>query len=460
MATMYIETDTARLALLVWGGMLVTGFGAWLGSGTPFAGAAIVVAVLLAAASPAGALCATCAAIPLIFHPIEVGALQLGLLELGILATATGTGFRFLFDLVSGGGASYQGALQPWTTWLLVGLLAFVGTLSVAWMPFATHRAEALRSWRWIIVEPLIVFLLARLAIARVGRPMLILAIAAPAAIVAAAALWQQVDPGTEFSVDAVHRSTATYLHPNNLALYLERAFFLIAVPAISIRGRFRWVLAVLAGIMALGIVTTFSRGAFLGFAVGGAVLLAAHPIHRGWSILGFGLAGLGTAFGLIATQRLTGSGSSGFVAVRGLLWKDAARMLRDFPLTGIGLDQFLWLHRQRYIDPRIWDERYTSHPHNLLLDSWLSLGIAGFLSLALFIALGGWVIWQARRGRRTVDPWQLGALASIGAGLGHGLVDNGYFLPDLAVMTWLNIALLTTCVTVVDLLSGGTDHA
>ncbi len=445
MAGTQIDTDTGRLALLVWGGLLMTGFGAWLGSGTPFAGAAIVIAVLLATASPAGALFATCAGIPLIFHPIAVGSLHLGLLELGILATAMGTGFRFLFDLMSGGVAEYRGVLRPWPTWLLAGILGLVGTLSLAWMPFTSHRAEALRSWRWVIAEPVIVFLLARVAIARTGRPMLVLAIAAPAAIVAAAAVWQQTDPGTDFSVDAVHRSTATYLHPNNLALYLERAFFLVAVPAIFIQGRVRWVLAVLAGIVSLGIVTTFSRGVFLGFGVGGAVLLAAHPIRRGWSILGFGMAGLGTAFGLLATQRLAGSGSSGFVAVRGILWEDSARMLRDFPMTGIGLDQFLWLHRQRYIDPRIWDERYVSHPHNLMLDAWLSLGVAGFLTLALFVTLGSWVIWQSRRGRRALDGWQLGALASLGAGLGHGIVDNGYFLPDLAVMTWLSIALLTS---------------
>jgi len=453
-----IEHD--RLALPVWGAMLLTGFGAWLGSGTLVVGAAIVVAVLLATASPAGALFAACAGIPLIFHPIQVGSLQLGLLELGILATATGAGIRFLFDLVSDGIEDYRGVFRPWSTWFLAGLLGVVGTLSLVWMPFATHRAEALRSWRWVIVEPILVFLLARMAIARIGRPMLALSIAAPAVAVAAAALLQQVNPGADFSVDAVHRSTATYLHPNNLALYLERSFFLIAIPAGLIANRVRWVLALMAGIVALGIGTTFSRGVFLGFLLGGVVLLAAHPIRRGWSILGFSLAGLGTLFGLLATQRLTGAGSSGFIAVRKILWEDAARMLQDFPSTGTGLDQFLWLHQQRYIDPRIWDERYTSHPHNLILDAWLSLGIAGMVMLAVFVTLGGWVIWQTRRERRALDPWQLGALASLGAGLGHGLVDNGYFLPDLAVMTWLSIALLTTPVIGVAHPDGGPRHA
>jgi hypothetical protein len=63
--------------LIVWLATLAVGSLAWFGSETPLSGAAVVVAVLLAAASPSGALYANCAAIPLIFHPIHVGSLQL-----------------------------------------------------------------------------------------------------------------------------------------------------------------------------------------------------------------------------------------------------------------------------------------------------------------------------------------------------------------------------------------------
>jgi O-antigen ligase len=117
--------------------------------------------------------------------------------------------------------------------------------------------------------------------------------------------------------------------------------------------------------------------------------------------------------------------------------------MLRDFPITGIGLDQFLWLNQSRYIDPRIWSERYASHPHNLMLDSWLSLGILGLALLGLFIGLGAWIVFRSHTGRAHLSPWQLGAIGCLAAGLGHGLVDNGYFLADLSAMTWLAIALV-----------------
>ncbi len=432
-----------RMTLLAWGAMLALGSGMWESSGTPLAGAAIVVAVLLAIASPPGALYATCASIPLVFHPIAIGSLELSLLELGILTTAVGAGFRSLFDLASGGPSFNRDFLRPWSTWLLVILLLVVGTASLVWMPFDLHRAEALRTWRWVIVEPLIVFGLARLTIARDGRSWLVVALCLPATMVAVAALAQFVSASSNFAVDSVHRSTATYLHPNNLALYLERILFLGLAPAMLLRSRFRPLFVACTGLLLLALGTTFSRGVFPGIAIGGAVLLAVRPLRRGWSVLGFGLAGAGILFGLLASQRLVGAGSSGLGTTRRFLWRDSIHMLRDFPWSGVGLDQFLWLHQQRYIDPRIWSERYTSHPHNLVLDAWLSLGIAGLTTLLVFLGVGVWFIWTARKKQRSVDVWQLGALSSLGVGLGHGLVDNGYFLPDLAVLTWLCIALI-----------------
>jgi hypothetical protein len=77
------------------------------------------------------------------------------------------------------------------------------------------------------------------------------------------------------------------------------------------------------------------------------------------------------------------------------------------------------------------------------LLDSWLSLGIAGVALLAAALLLGLWLIAKTRTGQMALDPWQIGALACLGGGLGHGLVDNGYFLADLAALTWLAIALV-----------------
>jgi putative inorganic carbon (HCO3(-)) transporter len=429
--------------IMVWGGLLFIGLIAWSFSGTPVAGACVVLAVLLAIASPSGALYATCAAIPLVFHPIEIGSLSLSLLEIGVLATVAGTAIRMAFDFVESSRLPELQSLGRPPTWILPGLLLLVGTLSLAWMPYGLHRAEALRTWRWVIFEPLLVFVLARLAIRRDGGGPLAVAITVPAGVVAMVAIWQLGSASSGFSADDVQRSTATYLHPNNLAFYLERAAMLSLIPALLLKSRFRWWFSGLTVILILGLAATFSRGALLGLAAGCAVVLLARPIRHGWRMLGVGAMATIAAFALVARDRFSGADSSGFVETRRLLWEGSGRMLRDFPITGIGLDQFLWLNQSRYIDPQIWSERYTSHPHNLLLDSWLSLGLPGLGLLFGLVLAGGWIIWRSRTGRVMLSPWQLGALGCLGAGLGHGMVDNGYMLADLSVMTWLAIALL-----------------
>ncbi len=438
-----VSLPVERATVPVWAAMLILGLTAWSFSGTPFAGACVVLAVLLATASPAGALYATCAAIPLVFHPIEIGSLQLGLLELGILVTVAGSIIRAAFDFVEGRRVPSMFRAVPAAVWMLPLLLLVIGTLSLVWMPFDLHRAEALRTWRWVILEPLLMFVLARMAIEREGAGPLTIAILLPAGIVSVAAIWQLGSANSTFSVDDVHRSTATYLHPNNLALYLERAAMFSLVPGVLLRSRARWLFLVLAAILFAGLATTFSRGVLPGLAVGIATVLLAHPIRHGWRILAAGVLAAVAAFALLASSRFAGADSSGFLNTRKYLWAGSLEMLRDFPIRGVGLDQFLWLNQSRYIDPRIWNERYTSHPHNLLLDSWLSLGIAGLALLIVFIFAGGWQIWRARTGRLRLTPWQLGALGCLGAGLGHGMVDNGYFLADLTALTWLSIALL-----------------
>jgi O-antigen ligase len=119
--------------------------------------------------------------------------------------------------------------------------------------------------------------------------------------------------------------------------------------------------------------------------------------------------------------------------------------MVRDHPVFGVGLDQFLYQYAPRYVDPAGWPERYTSHPHNLILDVWLRLGLAGLVLLAGVVYI---CIRDIRRLRGAVARSDQRRLAVAGAallvgGATHGLVDNAFFLPDLAVLTWIAVALI-----------------
>jgi len=141
-------------------------------------------------------------------------------------------------------------------------------------------------------------------------------------------------------------------------------------------------------------------------------------------------------------------------------IWHSSVRMVRHRPIQGIGPDNFLHYYaptRQEdrwqrecapgmgYMMPGEGAEPCLSHPHDELFDFWLSTGIAG---LAAFIWLM-WVFWQRAAamwsGRRSAMPaLLLGVMGAMFAALAHGLVDNSYFLPDLAVLFWLLCAFVS----------------
>jgi O-antigen ligase len=123
---------------------------------------------------------------------------------------------------------------------------------------------------------------------------------------------------------------------------------------------------------------------------------------------------------------------------VRIYLWRASLDMIRDHPIWGVGLDQFLY-HYPQYMLPEAWREPNLSHPHNVLLDFWLSLGILGL----------GALLWGLRtfyrRARSSQDAVRgaaqsllRGAAAAGVAMLLHGFVDNSYFVQDLAYATWM----------------------
>jgi O-antigen ligase len=119
--------------------------------------------------------------------------------------------------------------------------------------------------------------------------------------------------------------------------------------------------------------------------------------------------------------------------------------MIVDHPLTGVGLDNFLYAYRTRYVLPEASDELNLSHPHNVVLDSWTRLGIGGVV-LMLWL---GVVFFRVGLCRYRHLPegddraLALGWLASMVATLAHGLIDHAFFLVDLAFIFMLALATL-----------------
>jgi len=118
--------------------------------------------------------------------------------------------------------------------------------------------------------------------------------------------------------------------------------------------------------------------------------------------------------------------------------------MIRDHPLFGVGLDNFLYQY-PRYILPEAWQEPDLSHPHNLILDWWIRLGVLGVVALIWLEVAFFKVAFRLYRsledkGMRVLS---LGLMASMVDFLAHGLVDNSYFLVDLAFIFCLTLGIV-----------------
>jgi len=350
----------------------------------------------------------------------------------------------------------------PAVLFLAAGTLALVAARG-------EHLREAVRAYRLTIVEPMVfavlLVLTLRPALARLAAVVAV----AVAALVGAHALGQYLLGQGVAPMEGVERAASVYPSATALALYLGRAAPLAAGLALfecagadARRRAGAWLL--LAPIVG-GLAATWTRGAWIGVWVAVLVMLLVGGRRRlalGW----LGLAALGVAaLALARVERLATlvSLSDGTNVSRLLIWESALAALRDHWLLGIGLDQFLYLDRARYGVP---DVRFLllSHPHNAVLDLWLSLGLLGLVAgIWLVVVLvrvltspptpsplkGGGV---AARGHPSPPPFRgegaggrglaLGLLGSAVAGVVHGMVDLSYFSPDLALWWWFLIGL------------------
>ena len=125
-------------------------------------------------------------------------------------------------------------------------------------------------------------------------------------------------------------------------------------------------------------------------------------------------------------------------------LWEATLNMIRDHPLFGVGLDNFLY-HYPRYMLPAAWQEPDLSHPHNILLDWWTRLGVLGVGALiwleVAFFRLG--LRLYRSLGEGELRALVLGLMASMVGFLAHGLIDNSYFLVDLAFVFFLTLGIV-----------------
>jgi O-antigen ligase len=313
----------------------------------------------------------------------------------------------------------------PLTLFLLAALLSLL---------VSQYPLLSVRELRALIFEPVLFFwLLAAVPRARTSG---LAGFLAGATITAVAAIAQAPLGIGGTAAEGVLRVQAWYPSANHLALMLGRAWPFLLAGALAWRG---WVWAP-AAVVGVGLLLTFSTGGWLGGVAAALVVMAALGRRRFALRLGsLAVAAMVLVSALAIVGRLPERlnplrQTGGF---RLDLWQSSLEMLRDHPLLGVGLDNFVYLYQQVYLREGAAAEPTLSHPHNWVLNVWLSMGLLG---LTAFV----WLLIRFWRSARVSHGWLVaGALGAMADMLVHGFIDNSYFLVDLAFVFWLCLALV-----------------
>jgi O-antigen ligase len=327
--------------------------------------------------------------------------------------------------------------------------LSFV-LVAIASSMAAEYRHVALRELRVVVLEPALFYWMLRTSRLNNGAMWRVMDSFVLGGVVVALVGLVQFGLGVNIitAEEGFRRLRSVYGSPNNVGLYLGRVLPVLVAVALfgAARGR-RAAYGTAAVPVALAVLLSFSKGALI---LGVPLSLLTLGVLAGGSWLRVSLGVLAAtvvaAVPLLRTPRFASlfdirAGTSFF---RLQLWRSSWMMFRDHPRLGVGLDNFLYQYRSRYILPAAWQEPDLSHPHNVFLDYGCRLGLCG-------LAAGAWLqvaFWPlalplrrlADRDRRALA---LGLMGSMAGFLAHGLVDASYFVIDLAFAFFLTLGVV-----------------
>ncbi|GIK66461.1 MAG: O-antigen polymerase [Chloroflexota bacterium] len=352
-----------------------------------------------------------------------------------------------------------EGTSKP--QWMFLGLWNRLSTLDIALIVFlvlalisltwADLRTEALRELRTMIIDPLVFYLLLRVTrLQEKDLSLLVEVMILIGTVVALVGLYNYVtETYVVFTPEGSKRLVGIYGSPNSVALQLGRclpfAFAYVILPV----GAWRRIYASVGGvIMLVAVALTQSIGAIaLGLPAAFAVIILGWQGRRAWLPLG-----VVTVVGTLALfplsrifPRLRHLGD--FDNIRINVWRSTLELIKDHPITGVGLDQFLYAYRGRYILSEAWADPDLSHPHNVVLDYWVRLGIFGVL-IGVWLQVAFWrtalaAYRQVRYSNPVLLAIVLGAMGSMADFLAHGLIDSAYFAINLSFIFVLLLALV-----------------
>lgn len=334
-------------------------------------------------------------------------------------------------------------------------LFAVISALSIAWSDLL---GVAVTEFRQIILEPLILYLVLRTMRFSPRERWRIVDMLVLAGLIVSLIGLYEFATGIDIitAEEGSRRLRSVFGSPNSTALFLDRVIpVALAVALLGGSGdpRRRIAYGIAGSLMGIAFALTLSKGGLLlGLPAALALIVIA---WFGWKgIVAVFAAGVLEILALVPLSRLPRFGSltdfnseTSTTFFRLNLWKSTYNMLRDHPITGVGLDQFLYQYRGRYILPASWQEPNLSHPHNFLLDYWVRSGLvavaAGIWMQVAFWRIAVHTAKVLRQSDRLIWALVIGLMASMAAFIGHGLVDAAHYAIDLAFIFALTLGVM-----------------
>ncbi|TMC17318.1 MAG: O-antigen ligase family protein [Chloroflexi bacterium] len=372
-----------------------------------------------------------------------------------------------------------------WSAWrarlgpFIVPILLFMTAAAVS-ITVAYSQTNALRALREEVCDPLLYLGLVLLYLrTREDLNRLIFALLGTGLSVALlGAIQYFFFKNTLVLEDGVRRVHAVYGSANSIGLLFN---YILPIAFAWLLGRVCWKNRALALALCLPMLLvlflTQSLGAWVAIAVATLFVLVCSMRQRKFLLIGSGVLLVLLAVFIVAfhtqilhyvTLRHSGNGVS-TVTKRIYLWQSALQMIHDSPWLGYGMDNWLChysrntvcfstIHHYWIINAPttglptgLHDEPNLSHPHDIFLHVWVSMGIFGLLALIAVLGLFYWLFARILRHLHTATVEQsaqlrwmtVGIAAAMLAALGQGLVDSAFLEQDLSFCFWILIAAL-----------------
>ena len=252
--------------------------------------------------------------------------------------------------------------------------------------------------------------------------------------------------------------------NPNLLGGYLLSAIALSVAAVFIWRSWLQKALAVtMVGANSACLYFTDSRGAWLAMAATIAVLLLLlyfwwrEYLPRFWRVwllpLVFGSLGGLLIVAIISVEPLRLRFLSIFAGraddsnnFRINVWEAVFKMIRDYPLTGIGPGHDAF----NQVYPRYMNSRYPAlSAYSIFLEHLVEMGYLGLgCFLWLIVVTLNYGIRQINRLRALKDRqglWVIAATAAIVGLLAHGIVDTVWYRPQISTLWWFMLAILAS---------------